>query len=38
MDWVREGMKMEPKEVSDRLKSLARATEWIGYIRSQAGV
>ena len=36
MDWVRDGMKMEPKEVSDRLKSLARATERIGYIRSQA--
>ncbi|MGC6174342.1 TetR/AcrR family transcriptional regulator C-terminal domain-containing protein [Lacrimispora sp. 38-1] len=36
MEWVKEGMKMEPKEVSDRLKSLARATERIGYIRSQA--
>ncbi len=36
MEWVKQGMKMEPKEVSERLKSLARATERIGYIRSQA--
>lgn len=36
MEWVEKGMKMEPKEVADRLKSLARATERIGYIRSQA--
>lgn len=36
IDWVRKGMRLEPKLVAQRLKSLARATERIGYIRSQA--
>lgn len=36
LDWVEKGMKMEPELVTDRLKSLVRTTERIGYIRSQA--
>ena len=36
VDWVEKGMKMEPRLVADRLKSLARATERAGYLRSQA--
>ncbi len=36
LDWADGGMKMEPALVAERLKSLARTTERIGYIRSRA--
>lgn len=35
LSWAENGMKKEPVLVAGRLKSLARATERIGYIRSQ---
>lgn len=36
LSWAEAGMKTEPEVVAGRLKSLARATERIGYLRIQA--
>lgn len=36
LSWAEAGMKMEPELVAGRLKSLAKATERIGYLRIQA--
>lgn len=36
LDWAENGMKTDPRLLAKRLKSLARATERIGYIRTLA--
>ena len=38
VDWVEKGMRTEPRLVAERLKSLAKASERAGYLRSQAGL
>ncbi|SET72898.1 transcriptional regulator, TetR family [Lacrimispora sphenoides] len=38
VDWVEKGMRTEPQLVAERLKSLAKASERAGYLRSQAGL